>query len=394
MKTVSIFCAHMRGNLGDYAIVDASARFLNDISEDLKIKIAYHGYTIIDEHRTKKFLETAPKNIELSNRTNLIRPRLYTKILRRLKFSDKFIYRRIFNLIINKLKKDIDFINTIKNSDLIIIADGGHYGSPIIALNMLAQIKVASKYTKNVICFSQTVPPNWLDEKYSHITLEMLSLIEIFPLREQNSYKELLKSNFNSIKQFSDIVFYLNNFIDIPKKRENKIRKVGLVMANTGTKEDDDYTNKMVELYRKLEKYQCQPYIITTTDDVDKVYLDRIAIIDINIRIEKPKLWVELVDLFSSLDLIFTNRFHGVVFSILVQTAVIPIVDVDKTKFIYETANLKYCLKSEFDITQKKLTKYIANTEAIVDTQNKYLEHTKEQLKNFEISLKECFFEE
>jgi len=388
MKKIALICTNLRGNLGDYAIIDATVQMLCKLyGSDIQVGIAYHGYTGIDIKRTKKFEDNLPYNTFLDHATPLYRPSFIIKVLRKLNFSNKNLSKFLFYYTRFALSFNKEFKKLITWSDITIIAGGGHYGGLLLASNMLAQIDYAVSTNKDVFSFPQTVPLDWFDFMDKKLITDVLEKLKIFTLRENNSFQYMKQLNLSNCYQIADIVFSIETKQKKLMHIENDIKKIGIVLADTGSRQGIGYVEKLYDKLLFIEECGYIPIVITTTESVDEKYLKHLKELYPQTEIIAPESWKELISTLGMLDLVITNRFHGIVFSTIANVPVLPVVDVPKAKHIAETMGIKNIIEHENDLDKETLLNAFMYSQDTLKQQQDYYRFAKQQLSDLENKL-------
>jgi polysaccharide pyruvyl transferase WcaK-like protein len=390
MKKITILAGNLRGNLGDYAILHSMVIMLNDLYKPLEITITYHSYTGIDKIRTEKFESMLPSNCKISNATPYYRPKLLTKLLRKVTKSEKMISKVLYYYVCSMLFISRTFKNIKKDSDMIILAGGGHFSDMLLSANMFAQLKISLMSCKNTIVFPQSIPKNLFEFFPKQIMVQLYKQMGIVAFREMQSYQYFKETNLNNIYYFPDIVFALQDKFNLEQVNTISKKSIGIVLANTGQRVGKDYiNNKLSVLCKQIELLGYTPIIVTTTESIDIAYLNGLKKLYPNLKIIAPKDWKELIQVFSTMKLIITNRFHGMVFSILSHIPVLPVIDVTKTEYMTKTLGYKYFVNDEDEIDKDYLNNLLNNNlEDIINLQDNYLKSTYNDIENFKIILR------
>ena len=389
MKKILLLCGNFRGNLGDYAIMYATVLMINRLVDKCEISISYHGFTGVDIERTKAFIQTLPDNCTIIGPAPWYRPILLNRILRRIGLNKKQLSGFLFRYANFKYSRSREFISLFNGVDMAVISGGGHYVSPFLTANILSQINIATKKCAHTVCFPQSVTENLFDTMDISIIKHVLSKVDYLPLRDKVSYRIMKKLSPHNTHHISDVVFSLYGKItDIRKHGESLSKRVAFMLTGRGKWGGEKYAQELNLAMGAIRQAGYLPALITTTDSVDSVYLDDFGKIFPNVEMYRPDTWQELIVLLHDFDLVLTNRFHGIVFSILAKVPVVPVIDITKTEHMRQTIGLDIFLKNEQGLDSVFLEYALENRSEIIKLQEKYLEKAIQQLDKFSVDLK------
>ncbi|WP_303015190.1 polysaccharide pyruvyl transferase family protein [Holdemania massiliensis] len=247
----------------------------------------------------------------------------------------------------------------VNEEDVIVLHGGGNFGDEYIEGEYIRHF-ICKQYPKNKIyIFPQTVfYKNKEFEERSLQEYRKYGNLKIF-VRERESYEHLTKMNMKNVFLVPDIVFYL---FPLPFKSENR-NKCLLCMRS------DNEVNLSSASKQKLKSDISNYY---ETVEIDTV-INRI----ISPQLRKFYVYRHL-KLFSTKELVITDRLHGMIFAAITRTPCIVFGNYNhKIKSTYQTwiKNLNYVVflenVSDLKATIERLNKIeIKNYEDLINTKN------------------------
>lgn len=323
---------------------------LKQIKELIKIfyfeKLKLKKWEKIYKNTEKIILFQTPEHDNLGDQAIAIAGR---KILKD-KYSDKLI----LEFTLDEYKRNSKLINKlITNNDIICLHGGGNFGN-LYRFVEIPRRKIISSFPENkIIVMPQSISfTNDSDGKkekeimsnfYSkHKNLHIIT-------RDEKSYeigKELFKKN--NIYLMPDTVLYLENEYLDKMKQERK----DVIFTIRKDKEKVLSDNKITEIMNILEKNNIKYSIDDTTVNYGVVKETR------DYEVEK------ILRKISGAKLNITDRFHGVIFSVITNTPVIVFKSLDH-KIEYGVRWFKHLdwvhYVEEKDDIEKIILKYLNN---------------------------------
>lgn len=249
---------------------------------------------------------------------------------------------------IKKLKK---YIN---EEDIIFLQGGGHFGDLYIDSEILKRHVVKTYSDNKIIIFPSTM--NFSDTvdgmKQKDISKEIydkhkdLTII----LREEKSFKDANNTFENvKLKLTPDVVFYLCG-TDIQKYINENSKKDDILICFRKDKETYHGLDKKNELVKKLkDKY-------VNIKEQDTMIAGGVKE---KKRMEKV---IEIIRTFSNSKLVVTDRYHGMIFSILTKTPCIVLRSsdhkiVESIKWIQEFKVIEYV--NDLELVEDKIDELI-----------------------------------
>jgi polysaccharide pyruvyl transferase WcaK-like protein len=340
-------------NLGTRAFTDGLLKLSKYFFKNSYIELVYLDYRTSKYYyeklekkkndRIRIFEKWTARNIIIGSMLEKIRS--YNRIWSNLKIVSKSIYefhrnnrRNIFFKILNKFfAANIighEVLSKMMNADVILI--NGHsiimdrYLGRLFVLLLYAH--TGKKLNKYVAVINQTVEciKNPFAVELMKYVYERLDYVAV---RDKISKQRLVDIGVPSVKIHlaADGAFFLKpkdpeNISEILKDEDIGRGMIGLIIRTHITKDYKMWANAI----ENIEKYFHKEVVyVTTSRYEDKEFIERVSSY-ISLKVLKGYYdYCEMISIFKKLDIIISDRYHGVIFSIFANTPIVPIREFD-----------------------------------------------------------------
>lgn len=377
---ILVLFANLKGNLGDFAILEAILRDLYEHFPGAVPDVMSHGFLPEDEERTAAFLTSSPPHRFLGNGPDI----QATSLVR--KFPKWLARRWRQHAIIREAARKLgcgEFAEFARGYDLIVTAGGEHWSSPSLGIAMFPVLGCAVAAGVKCAAYPFSVRRKITDyntagnlRKYFH------GLARPILVRDSKSHGILRGAGVDA-ELGADCVLGLacqargmisaggNN----PPAVENR-RIVFAVAEAPGSRAEE--TGRQI---REIINAGFQVTLLTTCDAEDGGYLRKIAA-ETGAGFSAPMTWQEAVAEFSAHAAVITNRFHCIVFSFFGRVPVLPLGNREKARALGADARLPVAIDAISDLTPAVLGSLLARREEALAKAEEYLEHASRLLKS------------
>ena len=223
-------------------------------------------------------------------------------------------------------------------------------------------------------------------------TKKHFKVMDYIAVRDNLSFKYMQDWNIIKVKQFTDICYLLDNQKYIEDPRIEKIYNIGIIVRDWNNTENNlRYYDSISELFIQLKDIGYNPTLIIFSKDSDHYWMNRINEFE-NILIWEPRnnSMHEFIISLNNFDIFITARFHGAIFSALLNKPFISIIVEDKLDIVaeeYSKASKKW--PYPFDVSQ--CVDFVQELNNNYTESNKYLLDVCLEHKNLAISMKNEF---
>lgn len=376
MKSITILCSNLKGNLGDFAIAEAVAVAAKRHLGDCRVHLYHHANKRVDQDRLTVMLSETNADFDLiqpgpyyrrpwwlrSFCRSVIAPRLYSKW-----------HNSQINRVARLISSQEDFVEQLRESDLVVFAGGAQWGRGDLNMNMFAQLKAAASVNKRVCAFPFSVSGGLvacngkeaLAEFYAHLCRPVL-------VRDAISH-DTLQSVGVDAKLICDSVFSLKGEFDISWKLQgHPPDRQGIVFISL-TQSGSPSLQSVIDMLDSLKSRGLKPVLFSNCEVEDRPFYDSIQE-TCEVEAVYPASWKQAVAQLAEARFVITNRLHCLIFSALSATPVVPVTNRLKTEAYVADAGLPCSLKAARSISPEQIDSILSQLEEISAKQAAYAE--------------------
>lgn len=366
---IAILFANLKGNLGDFAILQA---ILEDVSRRLPghpIHVFHHPFTAVNDRDLSVFRETAPE-FELAGPAYSIRFPFYIKWLTRFR-----IWKYVQAWYIRALEREVgpDAVK-FKHYEAVIVAGGDQWGGSNPGASMFGAVMAVSHINRQIYAYPFSVPaqtfvanaPQALQEYFSAIRAPIIA-------RDRITLNKLLACGVDATFG-NDCVFGLARIAEEIAPMPNRdSSRVLLVVTGKSNR------NRLQTIASRLLAAGTPVEFLTTSPPEDAESFQELAQL-IGVPVRTPVSWREAVSELKASNLIVTNRLHAMIFSCFGNTAILPISDRAKAGALAKDIGLIDVAGSIEEITPDRVAKAIANRDTTIKIMQAYLAQSQNEM--------------
>ena len=369
---VTIVCANLKGNLGDYAILEIMGRSFAQHFPGAEIGYFYHANKPVDRERYAQFLKELEIAMTDLGPAPFFRRPAWFRLLTKLP-GTRGLSTRIHNALIgrtaDRISRNPAFAERLKSSRLVAFAGGAQWGKANLNLNMFAQLKCAARLSERVIAFPFGISRVALDCNGASRLGEMLSQLgEPILVRDVISHR-LLRQAGVPAQHVSDCVFTAG---DLFRELREPQRRPGKTVYVSVTRSGETTARGIVELFDRLRASGLHPVMFSSCELEDRPLIDAVLALSEE-TVVAPTSWKSAVRLFADAAFVVTNRLHCLIFSALAGAAVVPVANRQKAQAYAEDAGLTYAPVEIADITENGIRDFLGTLDDVRDKQLRFL---------------------
>lgn len=368
-RPVTILCANLKGNLGDYAILEVMGRSLVRRHPGIEVRFFHHANKPVDPERYPVFLEECSVPLtDMGAAPYYTRPSWF-RLASRVPGTDGLatrIHNRLIERVTRKLCHDHGFVEALRDSSLVLFAGGSQWGKANLNLNMFAQLACASQHNR-VAAFPFGISQAAFDCNGPETLGDMLSrLAPPIPVRDAISQRLLADAGLETVA-VSDCVFTAGDLVNGPKPGSDRARTVYVAVTRSGA----TTPAAVVALFERLRAAGFEPVLFSSCEAEDRPLADGVTALA-DVTFVAPRSWKKAVDLFSEAAFVITNRLHCLIFSALAGTAVVPVGNRQKARAYAEDAGLDFAPAEVDAITSDAISGFVDTLDTVRARQATY----------------------
>ncbi|MSS77683.1 hypothetical protein FYJ26_04545 [Anaerococcus sp. WCA-380-WT-2B] len=380
MKKILI-ASHYNRNNGDRAVLESTVRILKEIDNNIEITVSTTDPSDLIDKRFK-VVDWPVKN-----------KKIYKLIFRAIASLGRVsLLKKYYKLFVDK-----EYLNAIKESDIVLVT-GGHHLTDILGVknfyNLAINYLVPIFEDKKIYLMPQSIGP--VDENnMRNVSKYILEKVNNIAYRDKSSKIFLDELSIDTPYIYvPDIVFTLPRY---NSKTQSKRIGIALYCSYVGDKKDKLLPFVKKNLIDLIYIYVKEGYKFSIISmDPNDLEVSNDILREVNtqfdssvVNIEKPETnsILDTVKLFSSKELILAYKTHSVVFSLINYVPVVAIAYHPKSIEFMEKINLmEYSIKDEFASTenlQELVNRALSNKCEIIDLEKKGIEKNKKLIMNY-----------
>ena len=375
-----VIAAHYNLNNGDRALLEATIKILNSTLQDASIVVSAYQPRLLIDNRFK----TVGWAIRDGRVGNILLK------LTRFDCVRKF-FRKHYSLVCDK-----NYIDALKNADLVMIS-GGHHLTDILSREsyyMLASnfyVPIALK--KRIIMLPQSIGPATYNDVRQSIQY-ILENVDAIAYRDNSSFDFINSLGVNCNASYvPDLLYSLS-----AKKVDDKRNTVGVALYHSYAEDnknrilpftiknltliidkllDRGYNIKIIPMDEGDEEYSRKIYKNLTSKNKNEKYL--IA--------QRGNSILELIDEFGGLSFVLAYKTHSTIFSMICNTPLIAIAYHPKSiEFMDKIGLSEYAIRdidATCDNVMAMIEKLESNTDSIKELEKKGVESNRMLINNY-----------
>ena len=340
LPSVAVLFANLKGNIGDYAILQAMIKKISESYPGHQVHVHSHPLVGIDRKRLSAFLELNP-GIEIHENF----PTQQIALHQRLLCSSIFKRGMQRNLIHHFASKASASLAGLADHKAVFIAGGDQWSGRELGVSMFGTLTATHQLNPNVQVFPFSL-------KSSIFKLYSIPLLKSFfsmlqqPIVARDSLTKGILDQVGVESQLGvDCVYGLRDDATTitPKAGRNASR---ILFAVKGQPKDLEST------LVKLLKDGSDVEILTTCPAEDNRVMLALAE-KLSLPYHQPMSWQEIVSEFKSSSMIVTNRLHGLILGSLADAPLLPVTNRKKALAFVHDAGLPHHASSVTDISHQ-----------------------------------------
>ena len=228
-KPVAIIFANLKGNVGDFAILDAMARDLRRRYPDREVHVFAHGHLTEDRERLAAFVQAAPKGVVVAGKTNAMHVSVFLKLFGLIglwTIAQRHALRTISKRWAASAKKFADY-------HAIFVAGGAQWRGRRVGMGMAAMTKAISLHNPRIYGYPFGLNPDFARYTSPAALRETLSLVRSPLVVRDGLSLELVEQLGLPVVQGADCVFSLQEpAAQVPPRPDRDAKRI--IVALTG----------------------------------------------------------------------------------------------------------------------------------------------------------------
>lgn len=328
---IAIVFANLKGNLGDFAILQAMLIDLERTRPGHPVHVYSQGFVTVDSARLAAFRKVAPP-FELAGTTYTDNHRLRTvavRIARAFRLRPHYQASRIRALARNAASK----AGTFSQYDGVYIAGGAQWTGDNSGVSMFATLRAIGAHTDRIFSYPFSVSSSlWKLNTRSGLAADFARIKA--PLIARDSASERMLNELGVDASLgADCVFSLAEIGKsvVAAPRAEKLRVLFVVTSQEA--------HSIREALGRLDRRGFSVAFLTTCESEDLAVQKPVAEAH-ETAFLAPLTWQETVAEMKASDVVITNRLHGFILASFASVPVLPLTDRSKVLAVVNDAAL------------------------------------------------------
>lgn len=360
-KKIAIIFANLKGNVGDFAILEAMLRDLSGRFPSHVIDVYPHPVASVDKIRFEEFQRLGP-SFDLKRKTAFDTKTAYWQKVGRKSREKLDPSREIFSFV----ERFSPFFSKFSQYEKIFVAGGEQFVGPRLSVCMFATLFCIHEFNKNIYAYPFSVRPGILNLYQGDALSGYFGLLrKPIVVRDGITKGMFDKLGIESVVGLDCVHGLMNLARSIaPQQGRRQNRIIYAVSGQNNFAELCAGLEQVVNSGRDVE-------LLTTCYPEDGSVIRKIAE-TFAIKWHAPMSWQETVSEFKVSSLVITNRLHGLILGSLAETALLPVADRKKPEAFVADAEMPHYVKSPELINSELLQKVDADRTLIIQRMADY----------------------
>lgn len=354
-KKIAVIFANLKGNVGDFAILEAMLRNLTEQFPSHAIDVYPHPVTSVDGPRFAEFQRLGP-SFNLKRKTAFDTKSQYWQNVGKRPIHRLDPTREVSSF----LENFAPFFSKFSDYESICIAGGEQFVGPKLSVCMFSTLLCVHQFNKNIYAYPFSVRPGILKIYSKEVLSEYFGLLAKPIIVRDGITKGLFDQLSNESVIGLDSVYGLRTLAkSVAPETERDVDRV--IFAVTGQNNFSGLcagVKQIIESGRKVE-------LLTTCYPEDGSYIRKTAAL-FDIKWHAPLSWQATIAEFKASSLVITNRLHGLILGSLAETPLLPVTDRKKPEAFVIDARMPHHAKTPEEISSDLLQNVDADRDQIL----------------------------
>lgn len=355
-KPVALLYANIKGNIGDFAILDSMLRDINRRFPGQPIEVYSHGFLQADERRLDAFqVSSGTPEFKLVGLTFFRSVPLVIKRLYKLR-----VWPWVQRILISRLvRQSLTAAKRFAKYEAIFLAGGDQWNGMDLGISMFATLLAVSRYNSNILHYPFSLNPDVRNYNFDIDLRRYFAFVKApLPVRDSITFDLATRIGL-PVRLVRDSVYLLSDVGQaVPAIKARNAQRILLVL--TGSHSRVALRRSLGLVLERLQYHEKPVEMLTTCEieDLD-IYAELGKSFGVDVRV--PMTWQETVSELKSTAIVVTDRLHCLILGTFAECTLFPVTDRKKAEaFVRDTNILHYCARIE-DITCQQLDEAMAN---------------------------------
>ena len=333
VNAVLVVFANVKGNLGDFAILDAMLEELSRRYPGCRIDVSSHGQHRADEKRMAAFVALANPAFRYVGKTPFLRIPKFWSFFKRMGLSAAVSERFILKLAKEYGRQPL--FSDVEKYKAVVFAGGEQWSGFSNGITMLAVLSMLIPRNPNLYLFPCSVKEKLVEmHKLSRLEHCFGAFCGKLITRDSRSHGTVRKFRQDAVSGV-DCVFSLGGRVEVPERVDGTGKEIIFALTTS----PGSRNREVKAAFQRLEQAGFRVRMLSSCEREDGADHRMICDGDES-KCLFPETWQEAVGLLAAADVVFTNRLHCLIFSFFTDVAVVPVLDREKLLGVFRDVGL------------------------------------------------------
>lgn len=342
-QPIALLFANLKGNLGDFAILDAMLREAERRYPGHPLHVFPHRFLPVDDQRVRALRDAGAPAFEVAGATYHQSVEGQVKWLRSLG-----LWRGMQNRLVEGLTEASSAdAARFRDYRAVLLAGGDHWSGINLGISMLATLSAVARYNGDIEAFPFSVNKLTRFNRPRDLRRRLGVLKKPIPLRDRRSKEEIQSLGLNA-ELTPDCVYSLEKVADEVMPMQD--RAPGRIILSLTGRHRNELSSDLRATIARV-RATGRPVELLSTCEVEDFAAFKGLSEELGVPYRAPLTWQEMVAEFKNCSLLVTNRLHGLILGELSGAAMLPVADRVKVEAYVRDKSVRVFASKPSDIS-------------------------------------------
>jgi polysaccharide pyruvyl transferase WcaK-like protein len=363
---IAILFANLKGNIGDFAILQAILLELGRRFAGHPLHVFSHQFHGVDEKRLSAFKRAAPEFELIGTTYAPDARRSFARLMALFRASSMVQAREVRSLA----ARSIPGASRFRDYEAIFLVGGAHWSGRKVGTSMFGTLMAVHHHNDRIYAFPFSVSPSLRRYNSAAALKQYFSMIRAPLIVRDGKTKAMMDELGLAAVLGADCVFSLEDFADQIEPMGGREHSRIVFVVTGGSLKD------LRLAIRRIGRPAGQIALLTTCELEDGEALEALSG-ELQIPYYAPTTWQEVVAELKASSLVVTNRLHGLILGSFAKTPLLPVADRQKVEAFALDAAMPHSLAGLHLLDRDRLERCLSDRDLILERMAEYQKRTR-----------------